>query len=64
LSDEIYLTGYQYPNTRGTVFFRRTVDAASAEDAFFRNMNRIDSQLDTLSIENWELESSAIKKWW
>jgi predicted permease len=62
LSDEIYLSGYQYPNTRGTVFFRRTVDAASAEDAFFRNMNRIDSQLDTLSIENWELESSAIKK--
>ncbi len=62
LFDEIYLSGYQFPNSRGTVFFRRLVDVASVEDAFFRTMSRIDSQLDVLTIEDWELETSAISK--
>ncbi|NQZ09861.1 MAG: ABC transporter permease [Algicola sp.] len=62
LYDEIYLSGYQYPTTRGTVFFRRVVETGTAEDEFFRTMGRIDSQLDILTIEDWELETSATSK--
>jgi predicted permease len=56
VEDEIYVSGYQYLNQSGTVFFRRTVSGGAAEDSFFRAMNGMDSQMDILTIENWELE--------
>lgn len=62
LVDEVYLSGYQFPKTRGTIFFRRVVDKAAAEDAFFRVLAHIDSQLDILTIEDWALETSTISK--
>jgi len=62
VSDELYLSGYQFPAQRGTVFFERTSGEVVAEDHFFRIINGIDSQLDILTVEDWELEISSISK--
>ncbi|MCF6434842.1 MULTISPECIES: ABC transporter permease [Pseudoalteromonas] len=62
LYDELYLAGYQFPKARGTIFFKRAVDAAVAEDRFFRILNGNDSQLNIVAIEDWEMETSATAK--
>ncbi len=59
---EIYLSGLQFPMQRGTVFFEKTSAGVLVEDNFFRAINAIDSKLDILTIEDWELEADAIGK--
>lgn len=62
LYDEVYLAGFQFPKARGTIFFKRAIDAAAAEDRFFRILNSNDSQLNIVAIEDWEMETSATAK--
>lgn len=62
VSDELYLSGYQFPAQQATVFFERSAGDVVAEDEFFRVVNGIDSQLDILTVEDWELEISSISK--
>jgi hypothetical protein len=37
--DEIYVSGYHYPNQSATVFFKSTNNTEAVEDTFFRAMN-------------------------
>lgn len=58
--DEFYLSGYQKLQPAGTVYYRYSSDRVSAENAFFRALNSIDSTIDILTIEEMEGELQGI----
>ncbi len=62
MDDEVYLSGYQLPQSSATVFFRYNSEPYAAENAFFRSLTSINAGIDILTIEDDEGEINAVEK--